>query len=195
MGTFAEGIESIRLACSLVLLIPALGIALLGRRRPLLVATWVATMAAVAWLRFVDWWPLDARGFWHIASGLVLIGLVALAWRRDDAATDVATTVLASTIATWTWVPCVGRHLGDILNSARTEPWAQLPPTIVFIVGLFVPLIVFAAITMAIPTLGDRLDHEGVRRFGLVIVFVVGALVAVTLFDDLAGELARRSSF
>ena len=39
------------------------------------------------------------------------------------------------------------------------------------------------------------MNHDNVRRVGLGIVVLVGALVSVTLFDDLAGELARRSSF
>ncbi|MEM7091575.1 MAG: hypothetical protein AAF567_01125 [Actinomycetota bacterium] len=195
MGTFAEGIESIRLACSLVLLIPALGIVLFGRRRRVLVPTWIATMTLVAWLRFVGWWELEPSGFLHVLAGIVLLGLAIAAWQRDDTATDVATTALAATIAAWTWVPCVGRHLGEILNAARAEPWRQLPPTVAFMVGLSIPLVVLAALDVAAPQLGERLDHRFVRIGGLAIVAVVGGLVSVTLFDDLAGELARRSSF
>lgn len=195
MGTFAEGIESIKLACSLVLLIPALGIVLFGRRRSILVPAWIATVAVVAWLRFTGWWGLEASGPLHIGAGLLLVGLGILAWRRDDLMTDTAATVLAATLATWTWVPCVGRHLGDILNSARRAPWAQLPPTIAYIAGLFVPLVVLAAIDVAAPSFAERLERDGVRRSGLAVVILVGALVALTLFDDLAGELARRSSF
>ena len=195
MGTFAEGIESIRLACSLVLLIPALGIVLMGRRRNVLVPVWIVTATIVAWLRFTGWWGLEASGVWHVLSGIVLVALAALAWRRDDAPTDAAVTALAATIATWTWVPCVGRHLGDILNAARSEPWAQLLPTVAFVVGLFVPLVVLAALEVAAPKLAERIEHRNVRAVGLGIVVLVGALVSVTLFDDLAGELARRSSF
>ena len=195
MGTFAEGIESIRFACSLVLLIPALGIVLMGRRRNVLVPLWIATVAIVAWLRFTGWWGLEASGVWHVLAGVALVGLGLVAWRRDDMRTDAAVTVLAAGIAAWTWIPCVGRHLGDILNAARREPWAQLPPTIAFIVGLFVPLVVLAALDVAAPKLAERFEHRNVRGAGLAVLLLVGALVAVTLFDDLAGELARRSSF
>lgn len=195
MGTFAEGIESIRLACSLVLLIPALGIALLGRRRSLLVPLWIVVVTIVAWLRFTGWWGLESSGVWHVLAGIALVALAALAWKRDALSSDVGVTALAATIAAWTWVPCVGRHLGDILNDARREPWGQLPPTIAFVLGLFVPLIVLAAFDVAAPKLSERFDHANVRAVGLSIVLLVGALVAVTLFDDLAGELARRSSF
>lgn len=195
MGTFAEGIESIRFACSLVLLIPALGIVLLGRRRNLLVPVWIATGSLVAWLRFSGWWDLEASGLWHSLSGVLLVALAWAAWKRNDAVADSAVTVLGAVIASWTWVPCVGSHLGDILNAARSEPWGQLLPTVAFMVGLFVPLVVLAALDVAAPKLAERAEHPRVRTIGLSIMVLVGALVAVTLFDDLAGELARRSSF
>lgn len=195
MATFAEGIESIRLACSLVLLIPALGIVLLGRRRLVLVATWVATATVVSWLRFVGWWGLESSGIWHALAGVGLVALVAAAWKLDRLETDVAVTAGAATIATWTWVPCVGRQLGDILNAARAEPWQQFGPTTLFTIGLFLPLVLVAAAGVALPDVAARTARPAVRNAGLGIIVLVGALVAVTLFDDLAGELARRSSF
>lgn len=195
MSTFAEGIESIKLACSLVLLIPALGIVLLGRRRTLLVPIWIVTVAAIAWLRFVGWFDLEPSGVLHVGAGIALVGLALAAWKRDEPVTDASATVLAAIIATWTWVPCVGRELGEILNNARSAPWGQLVPTALFIGGTFLPLIMIAAVDVAIPSIGERLNHPRVRLAGLGIVFLVGALVSVTLFDDLAGELARRSSF
>lgn len=195
MGVLAEGIESIKLACSLVLLIPALGIVMFGRRRQWLVLAWIATVAVVAWLRFVGWWGLEASGFWHIAAGVALVAVVVVAWKRDTLAWDLEATMLAALVATWTWVPCVGRELGDVLNNARRAPWAELGPTVLYFVGLFVPLILLAALGVALPDLAKRTDIVVVRRIGLGIIALVGTLVAVTLFDDLAGELARRSSF
>jgi hypothetical protein len=61
--------------------------------------------------------------------------------------------------------------------------------------GLFVPLIVFAAAGVAWPRVDRAADGPRLRLAGLAIVGLVGGLVATTLFDDLAGELARRSSF
>ena len=58
MSVLAEGIESITLACSLVLLIPALGIVMLGRRRSWLVPIWILSVALMSWLRFVGWWGM-----------------------------------------------------------------------------------------------------------------------------------------
>ena len=195
MAIFAEGIESLKLACSLVLLIPALGIALLGRRRVWLVAAWIITASLIAWLRFTGWFTPLPSGIGHVTVGIVLVGLAVLAWRRDELVTDLAATVAVAFLAGWTWVPCVGRELADILNNARAEPWSELIPTFLYMVGLFVPLIVIAALDIAWPKFAEATSARWVRTTGLAIVALVGGLVAVTLFDDLASELARRSSF
>jgi len=195
MGFLAEGIESIKLACSLVLLIPALGIALMGRRRVWLVPAWIATVALIAWLRFTGWFTPLASGAGHVIAGVILVGLAALAWKRNHLATDMAATVGVAFIAGWTWIPCVGSELGEILNNARAEPWSELFPTILFIVGIFVPLILISALEIAWPKFGDLIERPALRTAGLGVVALVGGLVAVTLFDDLASELARRSSF
>jgi len=191
----AEGIESLKLACSLVLLIPAVGVVLLGRRRVWLVATWIAVVALIAWLRFTGWWTPWPSGAGHIAVGVALVALVGLAWRQDSLPTDIAATATAAFLAGWTWVPCVGRELGGVLNNARDHPWSELVPTAFYMTGLFVPLIALAALDVAWPTFGERSDTPALRATGLVIVGAVGLLVTLTLFDDLASELARRSSF
>ena len=195
MNILAEGIESLKLACSLVLLIPALGIVLMGRRRVWLVPTWIATVSLIAWLRFTGWWTPFPSGAGHVLAGVALLGLVVLAWKRDRLVTDLAATAAGAFLAGWTWVPCVGRELGDVLNNARAQPWSELLPTLLYMVGLFVPLVLIAALQVAWPNFGDVSDDRRVRGLGLGLVAMVGALVAVTLFDDLASELARRSSF
>jgi len=192
---FAEGIESLKLACSLILLIPAVGVALMGRRRRWLVPAWILTVSLIAWLRFTGWWTPLPSGVGHVFAGMVLVGLALLAWKRDVLASDLAATVGVAFLAGWTWIPCVGRELGGILNNARAEPWAELGPTILYLAGLFVPLIVIAALDVAWPKFAAVSTGRWLRSAGLVIVGLVGALVAVTLFDDLANELAQRSSF
>lgn len=195
MGIFAEGIESLKLACSLVLLVPALGVALMGRRRVWLVPAWIVTVTLITWLGFARWWSLRDTGFWHVLAGVILVALVALAWNRDALGTDLAATVVAAFLAGWTWDPCVGSELGDIITSAPFRPWSQLGPSLLYFGGLFIPLILLASIEVAVPKLGDWISHPSVRNAGLSIVMLVGALVSITLFDDLASELARRSSF
>lgn len=196
MNLLAEGVESLKLACSIVLLLPLVGVALLGRRRLPLIGVWIATSVLVAWLRFTTWWPWAVESWPHIVGGVALIGLVIAAWKYDNGVIDTAAVAAASMMTTWTWVPCVGRHLGEILNSARKAPWSQLPPTALYLVGLFIPLILFGAATVAAPSFGAKLDDRpALRTVGLAVLAMVGLLVMTTTFDDVAGELARRSSF
>lgn len=195
MELLAEGVESLKLPCSLVLLIPAIGVLLLGHRRRWLIPAWIATVSVVAWMRFSGWWTAAPSGLLHVLSGVALAGVVLLAWKRDSLVADFGATVGAAVLATWTWVPCVGRELAGVVNSARSEPWGELAPTSIYMVGLFLPLILVAALDVAVPRFGDAIELRSARMIGLAIVFVVGALVAVTLFDNLASELARRSTF
>lgn len=81
------------------------------------------------------------------------------------------------------------------MNNARAEPWSELVPTFLYMLGLFVPLVLIAALEVAWPKFGEISDKPPIRTVGLSIIALVGGLVAVTLFDDLASELARRSSF
>jgi len=195
LDLLAEGIESIKLACSLVLLVPALGVLLMGRRRRWLVPVWILAVTLIAWLRFTGWWTPFPGGALHIASGVILVAFGVVAWRQNKLAYDLTAIIGAAFLAGWTWVPCVGRELGDILNNARQQPWSELGPTFVFMTGLFVPLILIAALEIAWPRFGKLIEEPRLRAAGLAIIVFVGALVAVTLFDNLAGELARRSSF
>lgn len=195
MQVFFEGIESVKLACSLVLLIPALGVALMGRRRAWLIPAWIISVSLIAWLRFTGWFTPLASGFGHVLAGIGLVALAVFAWRRDSLTTDLGATVGVAFLAGWTWIPCVGSELGEILNNARREPWVELVPTFLYLAGLFVPLILFAALQVAWPKFGELVERPGVRSAGIGVVLLVGGLVAVTLFDDLASELAERSSF
>ncbi len=195
MRIFTEGIQSLKLACSLVLLIPALGVVLMGRRRLWLVPAWIATVSLTAWFTFTGWFTPLASGPGHVLVGIGLLGLTALAWKQDRLSSDLAATMTAAFLAAWTWIPCVGRELGGILNNARAEPWAELVPTVLYFLGLFLPLIIIAALDIAWPRIGELTNAPWVRATGLAIVGLVGGLVAITLFDDVAGELVRRSSF
>lgn len=195
MGILIEGVQSIALACSIVLLIPAIGIGLLGRRRAVLVTTWILVSGVIAWLKFVTWWPFYEGGVAHTVAGAAMLGLGGVAWRRDSVSLDIGVTAGVSAITTWAWQPCVGNHLGDVLNSARQEPWAQFTPSMLYMLGIFMPLVLVAAADGVWPKFAAWSERLTLRRSGMAILLAVAGLVAVNLLDDLASELLRRSSW
>ncbi len=196
MNGFLEGVEAITLTCSLVLFAPGIGALLLGRgRRSAHIAAWIVAAWLMAWIRFSRWWTPLPGGWLHVAAGLSLIALAAAAWRTDRTQVDIALVALASALVTWTWVPCVGPELGSILNNAPNEPWQQLLPTLWWLLGIYLPMVVVGALVIAAPGTINYFDRRSVRIVGMSIIAIVGLLVAIRLYDDLASELARRSSY
>jgi cytochrome c biogenesis protein CcdA len=192
----AEGIESLRLPCSWVLLIPAIGLAVFGRRRSaLIIGTYVFAAGLIAFLRFGGWWFATPSSLIQIPLGLVLLAAIFGAWKVDRPVTDGLVAGLSGVAAAWSWIPCVGPHLGDLLNEARTDPWSQLGGTFAYIVGLLIPFVIIAALDQLFPELRTRLERPGVILAGVVLLSLFGLALATTVFDDFSSELARRSTF
>ena len=191
-----EGIESLRLPCSWVLLIPGIAITVFGRRRtPLVVATFSVAAMVVAWLRFAGWWFAVPSGAVQILLGFAIIVSAGVAWRLDRGAFDVLAAAIAGIAAAWTWIPCVGPHLGEVLNGSRMDPFEHIGGTVAFLAGQFLPFILIAALGVTAPGLQQRSEHRAVIAGGAVLLALVGLLFVTTLFDDISSELARRSTF
>ncbi len=196
IGSLIEGIESLRLPCSWVLLIPGIAVVVFGRRRtPLVVAVFAATAMFVAWLRFAGWWFAAPHGATQIALGLLIVAGAGLAWHKDAGVYDGLVAGIAGLAAAWTWIPCVGPELGEILNGSRTDPFQHIGGTVAFLLGQFLPFVLIAAIGVLLPTFAKRLEHRAVVTAGAILLTLVGMLFVTTLFDDIASELARRSTF
>lgn len=196
IDTLLEGVESLRLPCSWVLLIPAAAITIFGRRRtPLVIAVFVAVATLIAWVRFAGWWFETPRGIIQIALGLALIAAAATAWKLDRGIVDAATSALTALIAVWAWIPCVGPQLADILNGARRDPAAHIGGTIAFFLGLLLPFILIAAIGVIFPKTQEKLSHRAVITTGALLLGIVGLLFVTTLYDDLSSALFRISEF
>jgi len=192
----AEGIESLRLPCSYVLLAPAIGVALFARRRSgITIGAYVLAAALISWLRFAGWWFEAPSGPIQVLSGAAIIVVCVVAFRNDHYAADVVLGGVTGTVAVWSWIPCVGPELGGLLNRVGDSPWANAAGTAAFIIGLLAPFVILAAAEAAFPRLSDLLDREAIRMAGAVVVLTVGLLLMVTLFDDVASELAQRSTF
>lgn len=194
INTLLEGVESLRLPCSWVLLIPAAAITLFGRRRTaLVVSVFVAVAALLAWVRFAGWWFAVPRGSIQVALGVVIMATAAIAWKFDRGITDVLASVVAAITSVWAWIPCVGPELGNILNDRSAS--SQFFPTIAFMVGLLLPFILVAAVGVLFPKLADTLDNSKVIAGGAIVFAIVGLLFTTALYDNLSSALFSISEF
>lgn len=200
MSTFLEGVESITLLCSLIVLVPGLVLALTGARgRGWLVAGFVSGTATMMWARAGGLWTVDADGSarWWIAGAIVLVhGLTLRSPRvlRIAHAGGVVVGAAAGAVAGWLWQPCVGEHLADALNRAESDRVAGLLGLHAYVFGLSIPLLVVAALPHAWPPTDRALHHRAVRIGAAVIAGGYGLTVAVGRYDALAEALFRFSS-
>lgn len=200
-----EGIGSLRFGCTVAFLLPAIGPVLAARKWAWIPAFgFIAVAGTVGWARFAGWWP-DAAGTFTlaIASFLSLVAL-ALAVRgagvglhpngsvRADAGSGpsgvgwlVVATIIASVLAGWLWVPCVGEHFSEPLNNASSAPVRSLIQTLVYVVGIAVPLMVLATLPVAVPRLAAMRDHRALIGSGLLLSAVVGVAIVTGLYSEL----------
>ncbi len=155
IDAFVEGARSIVQACHLVILAPVMLAVLAGRGRWQVVAGGVAGIALGGWLFATRWLVLDETAIrWSalvVIASLLGIGLGdrALRLRRGPAEADAswfpwlqaALAAISAVVATSWWRPCVGEELGEILTQAPGAPWAQLLPTVGFMLGISIPVV------------------------------------------------------
>lgn len=196
LNLFGEGIESILLPCSWIVVIPAVVMTIAGRHRTSLVMIClVAVSAFVAWLRFAGWWFAVPNGLTQVALGMLIIILSIAAWRFDRGVADAALSAAVATATVWTWIPCVGPHLGDLLNESQSDPVNHIGGTLAFVLGLSVPSILIFAVGLVWPATIEKINTPRVVSVSLVACALIGVAFATTTIDDLASELARRSAF
>ena len=197
MASFLEGVESILLACSLVILIPTLLLVLVAKAgRAWLVGGAIVGTSSMMWARAGRIWEFESNGsFRWVISGLILATFVG-AFRADDSTPSLrfGLGIVAGLVAGWLWQPCVGEHLAEILNRAETDRVESLVKMHAYVAGIFLPAILTAALPQAAPAAARVLNHDAIRRTSLAIVGIYAAAVAVGWYDDLVGELFRISS-
>lgn len=163
IDAFVEGVRSLGQVCHLVILAPVALTIIAARGR------WYAVVGAVLGVVLGGWLFVSNR-FGVITdlelriSALVLIALVLPlgfptvldrdrpSWSRragdalrSPAGTAAISAVVGVMVTQW-WRPCVGVELGAILTSAPDDPWGELLPTIGFMVGVSVPLVVLGLV-------------------------------------------------
>lgn len=197
MTTFLEGVGVITQACTLVIGLPALALAVSGRRAaPWVVAGSVIATALVMWAKAATWWTWGNDGWMVVPIAIAIIGafVAAAAASEDRSWLGLLAGLAGGVVAGWMWQPCVGTELGDILNHAETQKLTTSARMMIYTAGALLPAILLAALPAAWPAARRALHHDRARMAGLGF----GAIYAVTVlsgrYDDLIGELSRWSS-
>ena len=197
MATFLEGVDAITMACTLVIGLPTLFLALAARTRAaLIVAGSVVATALMMWARAANHWTLANDGWMVVPIAFVIAGSFGLAWRADQLPRfgSVGVGVLAGAVAGWLWQPCVGEQLAKILNEADAEPFTTAPLMVVYTAGALLPVILLAAVPHAWPAIAHHLSHRRVGLVGTGVGMVYALTVISGQYNDLVGELFRISS-
>ena len=194
MATFLEGVGAIGVACTLVMLVPAVALVLVARKARLTVALFYALGATLlTWARAAGHWDVELSGAAEPVAAVVVAGAFVLACRAKGPVSLSATAAgaVAGALAGWLWRPCVGPRLGDILNTVDTDGARTLGMMLVYMLGALLPALLLAVLPHALPSTKRFLDRLPVAAVG----GVVGAAYAITLatgrYDDLIGELYR----
>lgn len=159
IDAFVEGARSIVQVCHLVILAPVALTIVAARGR------WHAVAGAVFGVVVGGWFFISNRfgsitdTQLRVTALLLIVAVVPLAFptifdrdrpsgaRRIGAAVrssaaGAAIAAFVGLMVTQWWRPCVGVELGSLLTKAPSDPWGQLLPSIGFMVGISVPLIV-----------------------------------------------------
>lgn len=178
IGAFFEGITQSLLPCSWILLVPAI---VVGGSRPrvrVMGAMVVATIL-IAWLAVAGLLVLPLP-----VSGLLMVGAAVYWWFRG---LDTWSSALVGAAASSAWQPCVGPHLGEVLNRAQVDAWGAAPGLAVFILGVL--LVGFLVGWAATRLLGDRVSNR-IERSGAVVLGLIGITMTIGIYQTIASMLA-----
>ncbi len=194
MDTFLEGVGAIGVACTLVMLVPAVALVLVARKARLTVALlYVIGAALLTWARAAGHWNVELSGAAVPVAAVLAAGVFVIAYLAKGPLSLSATGAgaAAGALAGWLWRPCVGPKLGEILDNTDTEAARTLGLMLVYMAGALLPALLLAVLPHALPATKRFLDRLPVTAVG----GAVGAAYAITLatgrYDDLVGELYR----
>ena len=195
-AAFAEAIRATTQPCTLLLLLPAVVMAIVTRGRWTAFAAICVGAVLGGWLFIANVIALDGRQL-QLSGVLVVtaIGFAMLApvvQQLNWAATPAAQAAIAgvvSFVATLWWRPCIGEHLGAILTGARTGVLGELPGITAYMLGTMVPVLAVVLVVRAIdpsPTAARRIGWSAA-----VVGLVAAAAVALGRHDELVTALTR----
>ncbi|MFK7916818.1 MAG: hypothetical protein AB8G14_01975 [Ilumatobacter sp.] len=203
VDAFVEGVRSIVQVCHLVILAPVALTIVAARGR------WEVTLGAVAGVVVGGWFFVSNRfgaiseTELRITASLVIVIVVALGapavFDRDrprlmraigstvqsPLVAGVLSAVVAMMVTQW-WRPCVGEELGSLLTNAPSDPWGQLFPTVGFMTGIAVPLVILGLIYGSVEPPLDVASKLGWIGSGLCVA------LAVSVIAGQHGEIVSR---
>jgi cytochrome c biogenesis protein CcdA len=193
---FFEAIRATTQPCTLLLLLPALLVAVItrGRRAPF---TAICLGAALGgWLFVANVVSLSDLQL-QISAILVAIAIAVivaapyvgrLAWAQSPPAQTAAAGGV-SFVATLWWRPCIGSELGSILTASRSGIAAQLPGITAYMLGAMVPVLVVVLVMRALDP-----SPRAAQRAALVAgsaSLVISVALAIGRHDELVTTLTR----
>jgi len=194
-GAFFEAIRSLIQPCTLLFIVPTLVIVVAAAARWYVVA--VAAVAAVVggWALVGDWWSLDGLGLRRAGAVFVVLGVgLAFSHAVRPSADEPHPALVGSAVAGGTllatawWRPCVGEHLGLILDGAQGVGH-QLPAMAAYMLGLMLPA---AAIGLFRRLVGlEHRTEQWTRGMAALLGAVIGLALVGGMHDDLVAVLSR----
>ncbi len=158
IDAFVEGVRSIVQVCHLVILAPVALTIVAARGRWPSVAGALFGVALGGWLFVTNRFGSITDAQLRITATVLIVLVLAIGfpamferdrptWLRrageivqSPAPTFGITAVVATMVTQW-WRPCVGVELGSILTNGPRDPWGQLLPSTVFMLGVATPLV------------------------------------------------------
>lgn len=194
-GAFFEAIRSLTQPCTLLFVVPTLAIVVAAAARWYVVAAAIGAAMVGGWALAGNWWSLDGFGL-RVAGAAFVALAVGLAFSPDGLrSTHHARPALAGVavaggtlLATAWWRPCVGGHLGLILDGAQGAGH-QLPAMAAYMLGLMLPVV-------AVGLLHQLGGHEHrtaswARSMAAMLGAAIGLALVGGVHDDLVVALSR----
>lgn len=196
LPAFFEAIRASVQPCTLLLLTPALVLAIVTRGRWTSFAAICVGAVLGGWLFIANVVALDG---WQLpVSGAVVLTAIALVLGAPSvprlhwataASIEAAVAGLVTFVATLWWRPCIGEELGSILTGARAGVGAELPGITAYMLGAMAPVLAVVLLVRAIDPSPVAARWAGWCAGGIGLV--VAAAVAVGRHDELVTALTR----
>lgn len=190
----AEGFESALIACSLILLLPGVAVAMAARAAAVpAIAAYSVGVLSLAWLRFSEQGggnpPLLLAAALLLGTVLLLVPFIG---RLDLAAIPAG--LLIGGAAAELWLPCGGPQLGLLLSELPDRGLSGLGWLAVYLAGTLAPLGLLAAIHHLTPdTILERIEPVW-AVFGGTVLALLAVATAAGFHDELVNRLVEWGS-